>query len=105
MTLKLWVTFLLHAPRPWPLREVACRSVLTRVVLWQGGLKVQEASFIFQELGERYNWTVSPQNSDLHTSKCSGWFYVVHLAKEAAASIAFGTQQLTIELIGDWLCR
>jgi coatomer protein complex subunit epsilon len=28
-----------------------------------GGLKVQEASFIFQELGERYNWTVRLQNS------------------------------------------
>lgn len=24
----------------------------------QGGAKVQEAFFIFQELGDRYNWTV-----------------------------------------------
>jgi hypothetical protein len=40
--------------------------MLTMVVHRQGGLKVQEASFIFQELGERYNWTVSPQSSDLH---------------------------------------
>lgn len=24
----------------------------------QGGAKVQEASYIFQELGEKYNWTV-----------------------------------------------
>lgn len=25
----------------------------------QGGIKAEEASFIFQELGDRYNWTVS----------------------------------------------
>lgn len=29
---------------------------------WQGGAKVSEASVIYQELGERHNWTVQLYN-------------------------------------------
>lgn len=36
----------------------------------QGGAKVQEASYIYQELGDKYNWTVSsaaPRRAAGHT--------------------------------------
>lgn len=33
---------------------------LTAVVLLQGGGKVQDASYIYQELGDKYTWTVRP---------------------------------------------
>lgn len=31
---------------------------LSHLNTWQGGAKIQEAFFIYQELGERFNWTV-----------------------------------------------
>jgi hypothetical protein len=36
---------------------------MLKMMPWQGGTKVSEASVIYQELGERHNWTVQLYNS------------------------------------------
>eukprot|EP00983_Pelagomonas_calceolata_P090377 1157412-Pelagomonas_calceolata.AAC.3 len=40
-----------------------------------GGSMVQDASYIYQELGDKYNWTVS----QLSLPKCSVWQRVAYL--------------------------
>lgn len=42
------------------------------VNLYLGGAKVEEAFFIFQELGDKYNWTVSNAGLDGPTLVCTG---------------------------------
>jgi len=41
-----------------------------------GGAKVQEASYIYQELGDKYNWTVRPEaaGAEAHLKlRCQHW--------------------------------
>lgn len=44
------------------------------VNLYLGGAKVEEAFFIFQELGDKYNWTVSNLPAGLHRPQASKHF-------------------------------
>ena len=44
-------------------RDTAAWVVLSHVSCLQGGKKVEEAFFIFQELGDKYSWTVSSRYS------------------------------------------